>query len=95
MLTLWNQEIINNTGEVICPYMYVVPSLSLIHNILQNIPTQFYCTIVHAAEDLTLFGPVDLSILIIWMSLFVIIGVSGENYHLYCILYKNSVSKQF
>ena len=37
-----------------------------------------------------LFCPVDVSILIIWVSPFPVLRVCGEYFHFYCILHKNS-----
>ena len=37
----------------------------------------------------SLVWPVDLSILIIWTSKFLVCGVSSEYFHFYCILHRN------
>ena len=47
-------------------------------------------TVLLKLSLLTLFRPVDFTILIIWMSPFVDLGVSGEYCHLYNTLHSNS-----
>ena len=41
-------------------------------------------------QTFTRFWQVDLSIFTIWMSPFIVLGVSGEYFQFYCILHKNS-----